>query len=462
MRTHTPISGRRARAVALALALSASVVTAGCSDFLEVSNPGAIENPSLDNTNYLQLMFDGVVGDFQPAFAWTALFSGAFTDELRMHHTFFENLEIDQRRVTENNGTYALAVFNGLHRARFMADTVAGRYRTLLGDSADADLRYAKTLAYAGYAYTLLGEQICETRINGQGTPLQPSQLFAEAITRFDAAIASADEVQAAAANIANAATRARVIAGADTARNLARVGAARAALNMNNAAVAIAYAQAVTPAYVSDANPGFRFNTRYRQGSSSGETRRMGNPYWEFVSAGGSWVSLSGTPFAGLNDPRVPHDSAGAISVSSGGAFFVPNAPRSHSTYDGTTTGARFVGSGGAAGTLSSIRLASAIEARYIIAEAQGNTAANLLFLNDQRAIGGDLPLVAPSDAQYFAALRDQRAREFFVDGHRLGDLRRYEAFQGVDLWPTGPMYGGTTTFGDQKCWPTPVSELF
>src|SRR5690606_31539683 len=167
--------------------------------------------------NYLQLMYDGMLGDFQPAYAWTALFSGAFTDELRMHHTFFENLEIDQRRVTDVNGTYAAAIFNGLHRARFMADTVAGRYRTLLGDSADADLRYAKLLAYSGYTWTLMGEQFCETRINAQGTPLSPTQLFNEAISRFDAAIASAAEVRAAAANIANATTRARIIAGADS-----------------------------------------------------------------------------------------------------------------------------------------------------------------------------------------------------------------------------------------------------
>ena len=461
MRTRNKGIARVSRAVSLALGVGVSLTAVGCSDFLEVSNPGAIENPSLDDTNYLQLMYDGVIGDFQPAYAWTALFSGAFTDELRMHHTFFENLEIDQRRVTEVNGTYAAAVFNGLHRARFMADTVAGRYRTLLGDSVANDLRYAKTLAYAGFSWTMLGEQLCQTRIKAEGQPLQPGELFTAAIERFDDAITAAGQARTAAANITVAATRNRVIAGADSTENLARVGAARAALNAGNTAAAIAYAQAVTPAYASDASPGFRFDATYRQGSSFAESRRMGSPYWEFVSAGGSWVSLSGTGFENLNDPRVPHGEPGAISVSGGGAFIVPNAPRSFNTHDGTVEGERFVGSG-AAGTVSSLRLASAIEARYIIAEAQGNTAANLSFLNEQRAIGGQLPLVAPTDAQYMAALREQRAREFFIDGHRLGDLRRYESQQGVDLWPTGEMYGGTTTFGTQKCWPTPVSETF
>lgn len=439
-------------AVTLAVALVASASVAGCGDWLSVTNPGAIENPALENTDYLQLMYDGVVGDFQPAFAWTALFTGAFTDELRMHHSYFENLEMDQRRVTENNGTYQLAVFNGLHRARFMADSVAGRFRVLLGDTADHDLRLAKSLGFAGYSWTLLGENICETRINASGTPLQPADLFAGAVSRFDAAIAAATTARANASNIVSTAVRERVIAGADSVINLARVGAARAALNRGDNAAAIAYAQAVSPAY--DQLDAFRFDVHYRRGASFSETRRMGNPFWEFISSGGAWVSLSGTGFEELNDPRVPHGSE-PIGTADGTQRWVPRSPPSFSTYDGSAEGALFE-------STSSIRLASALEARYIVAEAEGNTAANVDFINAQRAIGGQIALVAPTDAEYVDALREQRAREFFIDGHRLGDLRRYEALQGADLWPTGGMYGGSTTFGDQKCWPTPVSELF
>lgn len=455
MRTNTIRYERWSRAATFSFMVAVFATLPGCGDWLEVTNPGAIENPSLENPSYLQLMHDGVIGDFQPAFAWTALFSGAFTDELRMHHTFFENLEIDQRRVTENNGTYALGIFNGLHRARFLADSVAGRYRTLLSDSVANDVRYDRILGLAGYTWALLGENICETRINAQGAPLQPDQLFAGAIERFEAAITAAAAARTNAANITDPTTRNRVIAGADSAMNLARVGAARAALNRGDEAAAITYAQAVTPAYVSNANRGFRSDLHYRQGNSFAETRRMGNPFWEFISAGGSWVSISGTGNENLGDPRVPHGAAGAISVQGGGQFVVPNSPPSFSTHNGTAVGGLFV-------STSSIRLASAIEARYILAEAQGNTAANVDFLNQQRALGGQTALTNPDQATYLAALRVERAREFFIDGHRLGDLRRYEAQYNIDLWQTGPMYGTTTTFGSQKCWPTPVSEKF
>jgi len=447
------IRRRRSRG-AFAVAVAVAATLAACADWLEGTNPGAIENPALEDPAYLQLMYDGVIGDFQPAYAWTALFGAGFADELRIHHAFGENQEIDQRRITENNATYALAVFNGLHRARFLADSVAGRYRNLLGDTVANDLRYAKILGFAGYTWVLLAENLCETRINAQGAPLRPDELFAAALQRFEAAMAAAQVAREAAEKSEDAALRAQTVAGADSALNMARVGAARAALGLGDAQGAITYARAVTPPYVSREDQGFRFDVHYREGSSSADTRRHGNPFWEFMGGGEpSWFSISGTGFEDLNDPRVPHGLP--RTVSGGGQFIVPNSPPSFSTHDGTIEGAPFAAT-------SSIRLASAIEARYIIAEAEGNTPQNVAFLNEQRAVGGQPPLESPAEAEYFAALREQRAREFFLDGHRVGDLRRYEAQHGVDLWPSGPMYGGTVTFGDQKCFPTPVSELF
>jgi hypothetical protein len=357
--------------------------------------------------------------------------------------------------VTENNGTYALAVFNGLHRARFLADSVAGRYRTLLGDTVNNDPRFGRVLAYSAFSWMLLGENICETRINAEGNRLQPTELFAAALPKFDEAIAAATAARAAAANITNVTTRARTIALQDSILNLARVGAARAALNMNDKAKAITYAQAVAPAYVSRANPGFRYDLYYREGNSAAETRRHGSPYWEFISAGGSWVSLNGTGFENLNDPRVPHGAAGQVSVTGGGQWFVPNSSASFGTNNNTVAGALYT-------RASSLRIASAIEARYILAEAQGPTTENVNFLNEQRAVGGMPALVNPDANTFQAALRVQRSREFFIDGHRLGDLRRYERQYQVDMWPRGSMYGGAITYGDQKCWITPVSEQF
>jgi hypothetical protein len=75
---------------------------------------------------------------------------------------------------------------------------------------------------------------------------------------------------------------------------------------------------------------------------------------------------------------------------------------------------------------------LASYLEARYILAEAGGMSDAELRdFINERRAVGNQGNF-AGADLQ--AELRDQRRRDFFLSGHRLGDLRRYLEQYGED----------------------------
>ena len=83
---------------------------------------------------------------------------------------------------------------------------------------------------------------------------------------------------------------------------------------------------------------------------------------------------------------------------------------------------------------------LASYLEAPYILAEAGGMTNAELRdFINERRAVGGQGAFTGP-DSELQAELRDQRRRDFFLSGHRLGDLRRYLELYGVDEFPSGP----------------------
>src|SRR5690348_2330773 len=146
----------------LVLPLTAALmVTSACNDFLKVKNPGAIEEPEINNPAYVSLLVNGVIGEFQPAFTSDVMYSGVFTDELANFHGFPENIDIDVRNVSIANGTYNIGVYTPLQSARFMADSVTGLLKTLLGASANSDVRLARVLAYAGYAYTLLGEQMC-------------------------------------------------------------------------------------------------------------------------------------------------------------------------------------------------------------------------------------------------------------------------------------------------------------
>lgn len=411
---------------------------AGCNDFLAVENPGAIETPALEDPAYISLMVNGAIGAFQPVFDMMAYRTAVFTDELRNHATYFEEPLIDQRRVEPINGTYVFFMYNPLQRSRFIADTVASRLKVLLADSASSDLRLARVQAYAGYSYTLLGEYLCEAPLN-LSRAYSSDELLEFAVDRFEesAAVAAAAGTRAAAVSPATVTSR-RQVAGADSIRNLALVGAARAALNLGDKARAIQFASQVTP--------GFEFRSYYAENVDSKE-------HWIRMSQGPAWASLSNTPFLGLNDPRVPHPEE--LQPVTGTQAFVPNAPSGFSGYNGTLTGAEFERYG-------YIRMASYLEAQYILAEAQGPTPANVAFVNSRREIGGQDPLVAPTEDEYMAALRDQRRRDFYLDGHRLGDLRRYKRLYGVDEFPSGSYLGSATiTYGDQECLPLSQAEI-
>ncbi len=447
MRSNTRL---RSRLAVLALAVTA---LAGCDDLLSVDNPGAIEPDQLADPATIPLMVNGVVGEFQNFFAYTSMYSSAFTDEFRNHHVYFENRDIDMRDVGTSNGTYVIYVWNTMHRARFMADTVATRLTGMLADSADSDLRLARVYAYGGLTYTFMGEQLCEVPIN-MGPGNSPEQVFDMALPRFEQAIAIATAARA----LADSRGNARGVAGADSILALAHVGAARAALDNGDMATAIAHAEAVTPAYVSPDDEGFVFWATFLENT-------FNLPMWAAIAtdAGGGnrWLSVLYTPFDSIVDPRIPLVQKTVMNAEMGGVGgpLVPNAPSSYSSYDGTAEG----------GDLSRsdwVRIASALEARYIIAEAEGLTLENLAFLNERRAIGDKMPLVAPTADEYMAALRTERAIEFFADGHRLGDLRRYDSLypgRTDNLWQTGPYPGSTTgeTYGTQTCWPVPLSEL-
>jgi hypothetical protein len=163
-------------------------------------------------------------------------------------------------------------------------------------------------------------------------------------------------------------------------------------------------------------------------------------------------------TAFIGINDPRVPMSPA-RVRAMDASTQFVPNKPKSYSGYTAPTAG-NPAGSPITPG--AAIRVASALEAQYVIAEANGGVASTLAFVNAQRAANGQPASTATTPDQILADLREQRAREFYLDGRRLGDMRRYKAQYNVDLYPKGAYRGSRTdTYGTVECFPVPISEL-
>jgi hypothetical protein len=428
----------------------------GCDKLLEVEDPQAIQADQLRDPFYLNLATNGVVSDFQRMFDDVVLFGGVFTDELRNHATFGEEPLIDQRNVTSSNGTTGNLVYGQMQRARALADSTAGLFRALRGDSANSDLRYARVLAYAGLNYVLMGETLCEAPVN-LSAPHTPEQLIRNfAIPRFEEAI----QVATAARAVAAAATtpNSRTIAGADSIINLSRVGIARGSLNLFGFARNEADRQrAIT--FASAVPDNFLFFAYY----SESATELNNFVHSRLTST--TQASVNNTPFFDLRgvDPRVGIPATHKVVIS-GVQTFVPNSPSSYSTYAGTLPGTP-IGQG------SNIRIASGLEARYIRAEAEGPTAANIAFIESRRLIApgtaGTAAATQPTTAaNFYANLRDQRRRDFYLDGHRLGDLRRYRTqytnLESISQFQQG-LYPGSTTvsYADNYCFPVNAAEL-
>ena len=426
-----PAGCRRVLAAAtLALAM------AGCNNFLEVSNPGAIEEPDVDDPALIGLMVNGVVGEFQPMFTRVAAYNGVLSDELRNSHTFIDNKPLDMRTFDNGNSLLNIEIYVPIQRARFMADTISDRLESLLGDSASHDLRLARTLAYAGYTYVILGESFCSAPVN-VSRAYSSDELMQMGIDRFERAIAVATAARSAGGNATSA----------DSLINLARVGAARASLDLGDMTAAATYAR--------DVPADFEFSVYHSDNSV-----RENDAYWDATGgesngAGAIWLVVD-TTYMNLDDPRVPH-TPDPIQVMNGDMHYVPRQGLMFSGYSPSTPG------GAVFNKNTGVKFSTGLEARYIVAEAEGATPETVDFINERRKVGDpDATEITLSD-DVMAELRDQRRRDFFLDGHRLGDLRRYEKLYGIDLFPTGSYPGGATgeVYGDQRCWAIPLSEI-
>jgi len=424
----------RARLMKMGALAIAFAGFAGCNDFLSADNPGAIEEPDVNSPAYIGLIANGPIFAFQAAHGDVTYWNGQFVDELYNRAVFVEEGQIDRRELYSDMSYINAFIYAPLQRARFLGDDGAVRLKILLADSASRDLRVGRSLAYAGYSLMYLGEAMCVTPID-LGAPKPPEEVFTDAIVRFQEAVtiagAAKQHLQSLPVQNINA------IAAADSVRFFALVGAARAALNKNDKAAAIAFASQVPSAFV------------FRAFYTDNTTAQRNRTYDRLTL--GSNATLLNTPFAAaLGDPRVPR-----VAGTTGRAN-VPLAPSSYSTFSNTVAGADFA-------PVMSVRIASGLEAEYIVAEAGGPTPATLSFVNLRRAAGLQAPVTLSGDA-LMAELREQRGRDFYLDNHRLGDLRRYLKYYNVDLFPKGPYPGSTSgQVYDQSitCWPLPTNEI-
>jgi hypothetical protein len=219
-------TGRRLRAV-LSVATLAGALS-GCDSILEVSNPGALQEGQLSDPALEQFIVNGAIGEFQYAYGFYALYSSVLADETFTDHTNVSIRELSLHNFNDLNDQ-TTDVFSNLSRARASADDGVTRLTAILGAAnAAKSLNVARLLAYGGYSYVLLGEGYCDAPVN-LSAGLPPAELFRRAIAHFDSAITVA--------TAASAGAPAATVTAATDIINMSRVGAARAALKMNDLA---------------------------------------------------------------------------------------------------------------------------------------------------------------------------------------------------------------------------------
>jgi len=244
--------------------------------------------------------------------------------------------------------------------------------------------------AYAGYAYLLLAEGMCQMTIDG-GPLMTKAQVLNLAKDRFSDAITKATAL------------------GDASLLNMAYVGRARTELDLatlNPAAIDAAQMAAAAADASKVTSTTFVRNAEFSQATQARENRIYQ------LTLGGGFLSVApdyqGLTVNGSPDPRVPVQNTGKLAQD--------NVTPLWNQLKFTSATSPFP-------------IASWEEAQLIYAEATGGQA-GLDAINAVRAKSSIGPLVMadPNDAAAFrAAVLEERRRQLFSQGQRYGDMLRY-----------------------------------
>ena len=410
----------------LAVALPVLVASAACTEItsLDQENPGQVSVGVLYQPANAQLLVNGAIADFECAFSRYTVGVGLFTDELANAIASSANVDYDRRTLTSSasygTGTcgnnHQPPIYTTLSVARASADTAVGK----LSGWTDAQVPNRTKLigqasTFAGYSLVLMGESMCSAAIN-VGPLLQPADLFAEAKKRFDAAITAASS------------------ASDDSTLKLATLGRARAEWDLGDLASAATDAATIPPTFV-------------RNMTTNAAQVRQQN--WVFASVNQSnWATIDASfrnltvDNTGTPDPRTAVTNTGSIGTSQATPIWAANKYSSLS---------------------STIPIAKYAEAQLIIAESKA-LANDLLgaaaAINAARSTHPGMPQYDPTGQtkdQVMAQVIEERRRELFLEGHRLGDIHHFTL---AILPATGSNYLTSGVYGDQTCFPLPDVE--
>lgn len=467
------------RFAALCAAVIVGIGACSTSDLLDVENPAEIPLEQLDDPKLLNVRLNGVKDAFHTAYVGdVGEFANFITDEVVTGLNWEDYARANQRIVSYLEGPTE-DIFESLSSSLRLADGLATHIRgwAAADPSEDFDTELATSLAYAGYAATVLAENMCQAVIspdpdNPSGTILSQDETFAAAIPYFTEAI-----------TVATANGDAEIA-------NLARTGLARAYLGRGEWANAATAAGAVTSGFERwmefvDIDGG---RNPLQNTANGGNFTHGIHPNFMGVHP-----SFDGTGFAYRDndviapqtDPRIQHAVSDATGHNGLTPLYKLIQGLRYGDYTGETIAPPSVSCPSCTGTPAAdmplltgydtdVLLADYTEAQHHYYEALAmqdivaNQAAILAFVNSRRAVGNQAPVVLTGQALR-QELRNQRARDLFMGGFRVGDLRRWTRFDAGNgpfaagsYFPTGahPNSPVWSDYENWTCYPIPLQE--
>lgn len=412
------------RFISKSLGLTAVVAfglsAAACGDFFEVDRPNTVDAGTIDPVVAAAEFANSAYQNMLDAYGGVIVYGGWFTNEARVGDTFPTRNEYGRRSISPRNSTAESEVWWPLARA--MATTQdALEIMEALPDK-DKSQHVARAALAAGYAIQLMAETFCEGVIEPAGPAANTSQMLAKAIEFFERA-----------EKVATAGDQAAM-------RDAAKVGLGRAYLQAGNATAAIAAVSAVADTFNYNA---VYFDDPANRGRLANEVFAFNTSRVSFV-VGPEWMAI-----ADAGDKRVSYKP------------LLDKDDKPVKAQDGELdmiVQQKYKAWG------SPIRLASGLEARYIEVEARADPAEMVTFINARRAAGGQSGTFATSDLdEAMMELMDQRARDFWLEGKRLGDWRRHGAKDSFPyiLSSTGEYYKPAAgAMGNATCMPLTEQE--
>lgn len=346
----------------------------------EVTNPGPLLDSDLNTAGAMPALVNGMGGDLSNAIgnyltrgslaAFELVHSGNFAAERQFAAGVI--------RAEDVNGDWAR-----MQQARWVAENGLVRMKTVLGAGFETNPLTIRAYLYAGFANRFLGENVCETTIDG-GPRVPNSEHFVRAESLFTRAITLARAQNNAALLNAALAGRAQVLAWQ----------------NKWDAAVADA---ALVPATFRH-NAVFSINTTRENMDLANQTINRRE------------VTVFNTVWVADRDARVPYDTVRTGTTITKGQDGVTNFFRQR----------KYITLG------DPVALARGTEMLLIRAEAalrQNDVTNAMSLINQGRTAASLTPLSATTADQAWTILMRERGAVLWLEGRRLWDLRRWLA---------------------------------